>query len=85
MQDTDTGANLPVIQDADTVPIPVNIIDAVLDEAYQGEPKVLATIIRRKGSAPQEAGAKMLVLSDGNCIGTIGGGCAESEIQKRHC
>ncbi len=83
MQDTDTGANLPVIQDADTVPIPVNIIDAVLDEAYQGEPKVLATIIRRKGSAPQEAGAKMLVLSDGNCIGTIGGGCAESEIQKK--
>ncbi len=66
-----------------SVPIPVKIIGAVLDEARVKEPKVLATIIRRKGSAPQEAGAKMLVLADGSCIGTIGGGCAESKIQKQ--
>lgn len=41
---------------------------------------VLATIIMRKGSAPRETGAKMLILPDGNCIGTIGGGCAEAEV-----
>lgn len=62
---------------------PVEMLDAVLDERTAKEPKVLATIIRRKGSAPREAGAKMLVLADGSCIGTIGGGCAESRIQKK--
>jgi xanthine dehydrogenase accessory factor len=42
--------------------------------------KVLATIISREGSAPRSIGTKMAVLEDGRCIGTIGGGCAESEI-----
>ncbi len=42
--------------------------------------KVLATITRRKGSAPREIGAKMLIKGDGTCIGTIGGGCAESDV-----
>lgn len=62
---------------------PAEILEAVLDEEHVGEAKVLATIIQRKGSAPREAGAKMLVMADGRCVGTIGGGCAESEIQKR--
>ena len=44
------------------------------------EPNVLATIIMRKGSAPRKTGTKMLILPDGNCIGTIGGGCAEAEV-----
>lgn len=43
--------------------------------------KVLATIIARRGSAPRSVGTKMLVLGDGRIIGTIGGGCVESEIQ----
>lgn len=59
------------------------ILDAILDEKNIGEPKALATIIQRKGSAPREAGAKMLILPDGGCIGTIGGGCAESDILKK--
>ena len=42
--------------------------------------KVLATIVTRKGPAPREVGTKMLILSDGSCIGTIGGGCVESDI-----
>ena len=41
----------------------------------------LATIIERRGSAPREIGTKMLVLADGTLIGTIGGGCMESEVQ----
>ena len=43
--------------------------------------KVLVTIISRRGSAPREIGTKMLVLEDGRVIGTIGGGCTESEVQ----
>ena len=41
----------------------------------------LATIISRRGSAPREIGTKMLVLADGTLVGTIGGGCMESEVQ----
>lgn len=42
--------------------------------------KVLATIVARKGSAPRGVGTKMLILPDGNCVGTIGGGCVEADI-----
>lgn len=56
------------------------IMDAVLDGKNTTQTKALATIIRRRGSAPREVGAKMLVLPDGRCIGTIGGGCAEADI-----
>ena len=37
------------------------------------------TVIRAQGSTPQRAGAKMLVFADGRTIGTIGGGCYESD------
>lgn len=59
---------------------PREIMDAVCDEKNMHQSKALATIIWRKGSAPREIGAKMLVHPDGRCIGTIGGGCAESDI-----
>jgi xanthine dehydrogenase accessory factor len=48
-----------------------------------GEPElrsVLCTIVSKRGSAPREAGTKMLILEDGRILGTIGGGCAESAI-----
>lgn len=44
------------------------------------EKKVLSTIVSHKGSAPRKAGTKMLVLEDGRTLGTIGGGCMESEV-----
>ena len=37
------------------------------------------TVVRARGSTPQRAGAKMLVYADGRTIGTIGGGCYESD------
>ncbi len=45
------------------------------------EEKVLATIIRRKGSAPRQVGTKMLI-SKTKTFGTIGGGCAEADAVK---
>jgi len=45
-----------------------------------GQPAALATIINTRGSTPQKAGAKILILSDGRIIGTIGGGCVEAEV-----
>lgn len=42
--------------------------------------KVLATIVSRQGSAPREIGTKMLITEEGRTVGTIGGGCMESEV-----
>lgn len=44
---------------------------------------VLATIVRREGSAPRGAGARMLVAEDGTCCGTVGGGSVEHAVQQR--
>ena len=46
------------------------------------EQLVLATITAREGSAPRQVGTRMLVQEDGACIGTIGGGCMEAEVQR---
>ncbi len=43
----------------------------------RGAPGVLVTVVETLGSAPREAGAKMLVLGDGSFRGTIGGGHLE--------
>jgi len=45
-----------------------------------GEPVVLATIIRARGSVPRQSGSKMLIYDDGRISGTIGGGEMESRV-----
>ncbi|MDO5424521.1 MAG: XdhC family protein [Eubacteriales bacterium] len=59
------------------------ILDALLEGAQTGEEPVLAVIIGRKGSAPRKVGTKMLIYPDGRTVGTIGGGCMESEVVRR--
>ena len=59
------------------------IMQAVLNPDSGSESKVMATIVKRKGSAPQGVGIKMLVLRSGTCIGTIGGGCMEANIMQK--
>ncbi len=59
---------------------PRELIHALLDESMEHGRKALATIVKRKGSAPREVGTKMLIYEDGTTVGTIGGGCAEAEI-----
>lgn len=59
-----------------------DIMESILYDAKK-ERKVLATIVSRKGSAPRTTGTKMLICPDGKCIGTIGGGCAESNILQK--
>jgi xanthine dehydrogenase accessory factor len=41
---------------------------------------VLATVIEVTGSAPQVAGAKLLVRADGRIAGTVGGGAIERRV-----
>lgn len=44
----------------------------------KGETFAVVTIVKTEGSTPRKAGAKMIVLQDGNTFGTIGGDCVES-------
>lgn len=46
------------------------------------EPRALVTVIETKGSVPREAGAKMIIWPQGKIIGSIGGGCSESQVIK---
>ncbi len=56
------------------------ILSDLLKAQEKGEPVVLATIIKARGSVPRQSGAKMLVYRDGRISGTIGGGEMEARI-----
>jgi xanthine dehydrogenase accessory factor len=58
----------------------VQIYEAVEDYLSRGKGGALATIIKKMGAAPREAGAKMFIGSDGRFFGTVGGGCVEAEV-----
>ncbi len=46
------------------------------------EPVILCTVVAARGSTPQAAGARMLLLASGQQVGTLGGGCVEAEVRK---
>ncbi len=56
------------------------VIQGAVDDLRDGQPCVLATVVRTKGSTPQKAGAMLLVRQDGSGVGTLGGGCVEGDI-----
>ena len=43
-------------------------------------PRAILTIISSKGSVPRKSGAKMITYIDGRSLGSISGGCSESEV-----
>lgn len=47
------------------------------------KPFILTTIMNTCGSVPQSPGARMIVFSNGDTIGTIGGGCVEGDVRKK--
>ncbi len=57
-----------------------DVIQGAVDGLKDGQPCVLATVVRTKGSTPQKAGAMLLVRQDGSGLGTLGGGCVEGDI-----
>lgn len=60
---------------------PDELLEALIKLEEDGTEAVLATIIRRRGSAPREVGTKMIIRTDGQMIGTIGGGCMEAAVR----
>ena len=47
----------------------------------RGVDVALVTVVETQGSTPREEGAKMAILPNGSCLGTIGGGCVEVRIK----
>ncbi len=60
----------------------MNFVQAICSLLENGETAAMGTILTNVGSTPRTAGTKMLVLSDGSIVGTIGGGLVEAEVQK---
>lgn len=61
----------------------MDIFDTILTCLDQGSYGVLATVVRRMGSAPRDVGAKMFVTGKGKVFGTVGGGQLESDAHAK--
>ncbi len=59
------------------------LLSELIRRCRAGERVAMCIVVATRGSTPQEAGAKMLVLADGTTVGTLGGGCVEAEVRKR--
>src|SRR5210317_1485669 len=56
-------------------------IEELYAQSHTGQPYVLVTLLAVRGSAPREAGTRMIVSADA-CIGSIGGGQLEFQCSK---
>src|SRR5512140_2298878 len=60
---------------------------AILNECARlaggGGVGALASVVRRRGSLPMSATAKLLVTADGARLGTVGGGCLEADVMEQ--
>ena len=54
-----------------------------LEKTSRPVSSALATLVKVEGSAYRRRGARMLITSDGQQVGTISGGCLESDVVKR--
>ena len=57
------------------------IYEAITEILRKGGCASLATVVSKKGSTPARVGFKMIVLSNGDIIGTVGGGSIESDVR----
>lgn len=58
----------------------INILHAA---SQLEQPAVLATVVEVEGHAYRKAGAAMLLLANGNSVGTVSPGCIESDLLER--
>jgi xanthine dehydrogenase accessory factor len=59
------------------------IVQHIEENIEQSEKMALATVIQVEGSAYRRVGARMLVLENGNWLGSISGGCLEGDMLKK--
>ncbi|MGH7482625.1 MAG: XdhC family protein [Longimicrobiales bacterium] len=59
----------------------IDAVYAALETAVAaGRTVVLATVVHTRGSVPRRAGSRMLIDPAAGLVGTIGGGCGESDV-----
>ncbi|MEY2792628.1 MAG: hypothetical protein RJA76_620 [Bacteroidota bacterium] len=61
----------------------VEIVEKLNEALQQDTPLALATVIQVEGSAYRRTGARMLILENGNWVGSISGGCLEGDMLKK--
>ncbi len=75
---------MPNIEPSDTAPgrslSAGEIYSEMKRRLEQGAGAAMATVVKTRGSTPQQTGAKMVIFEDGSFIGTVGGGCVEADI-----
>jgi xanthine dehydrogenase accessory factor len=59
------------------------ILDAIDAAAAAGEQAAVATVVSTLRSAPRQPGAKMVVTEGGRLVGSVSGGCVESDVAER--
>jgi xanthine dehydrogenase accessory factor len=59
---------------------PSEVLHAAAECTGRGAYAVMATVLARHGSTPATPGQKLLVASDGTCVGTVGGGALERAV-----
>lgn len=57
-----------------------DLFDEIVRVRKEGVPAALATIVGTRGSTPGREAMRLLVQEDGTFLGTVGGGCLESEV-----
>src|SRR5688500_19652335 len=56
------------------------LITAITDWAERGVPFALATVVGVRGSTYRGLAARQLVAEDGTSVGTVSGGCLDSDL-----
>ena len=57
-----------------------DILEKVNEWLAASTPLAIATVVETWGSAPRQAGAKMVVTADTTMIGSVSGGCVETAV-----
>jgi len=57
-----------------------SIIDAYREIEQRGAQAALATVVNVAGSAYRRPGARMLIATDGQTVGSVSGGCLERDV-----
>jgi xanthine dehydrogenase accessory factor len=57
-----------------------DVLPALLEWWREGQACALATVVGTWSSAPRQPGASMLVGPDGSVVGSLSGGCVESDV-----
>jgi xanthine dehydrogenase accessory factor len=60
-----------------------SVLEAIEAAAAAGEQAAVATVVGTYGSAPRQPGAKYVVTESGRYVGSVSGGCVESDVAER--